>query len=78
MIGALELVEDKAAHRNFDAKLGVGGKVVDAMERHGVLTRAMIRDSVAFCPPLIITEAELDEMFGLTRKALDEVAAEVL
>ena len=78
MIGALELVADKAARENFDAKLGVGAKVVDAMERHGVLTRAMIRDSVAFCPPLIITEAELDEMFGLTRMALDEVAAEVL
>ncbi len=78
LIGALELVADKAAHGNFDPKLGVGVKVIDAMERHGVLSRAMINDSLAFCPPLIITGAELDEMFGIVRIALDEVAAEVL
>ena len=78
LIGALELVEDKAAHRNFDPKRGVGARVIDAMERHGALSRAMIRDSLAFAPPLIIIEAELAELFEIVRTALDEVAAEVL
>jgi adenosylmethionine-8-amino-7-oxononanoate aminotransferase len=37
----------------------------------------MANDSLAFSPPLIIEEAELDEVFEQTRKALDEVAASV-
>ena len=29
-------------------------------------------DSIAFCPPLIITEAEIAEMFARFGRALDE------
>lgn len=75
LIGALELVEDKASRKNFEPSRGVGARVVDVMEKKGVLGRAMINDSLAFSPPLIITKAELDEMFGIVREALDEVAA---
>ena len=78
MIGALELVEDKAARKNFDPKRGIGAKVMDTMEKHGALIRAMMNDSLGFAPPLVITKAELDELFGIVRTALDEVAAEVL
>jgi 4-aminobutyrate--pyruvate transaminase len=45
------------------------------MQRHGVIGRAMINDSLAFSPPLIISASELDEVFGVVRTALDEVAA---
>ncbi len=75
MIGALELVADKATRRNFPPGEGVAPKVVEAMERHGVIGRAMANDSLAFSPPLIIGETELAELFGRTRRALDEVAA---
>ena len=78
LIGALELVEDKAARKNFDPKRGIGVKVIDSMERHGALSRAMIHDSLGFAPPLIITKAELDELFAIVRVALDEVAATIL
>jgi len=40
-----------------------------------VVGRAMINDSLAFSPPLIIGEDELAELFGVVRVALDEVAA---
>jgi 4-aminobutyrate--pyruvate transaminase len=75
LIGALELVEDKAARKNFDPARGVAAHVVAAMQRHGVIGRAMINDSLAFSPPLIIGEDELSELFGVVRVALDEVAA---
>ena len=32
-------------------------------------------DSIGFCPPLIITEAEIDEMFNRFSRALDATEA---
>ncbi len=75
LIGALELVEDKAARRNFDPKRGIAAQVVAAMQKRGVIGRAMLNDSLAFSPPLIVNESELDEVFGVVRESLDEVFA---
>ena len=41
---------------------------------HGLILRSLV-DSVAFCPPLIITEAQIDDMFDRFAKALDETEA---
>ena len=43
-----------------------------AQER-GLMVRAMA-DSVALCPPLIITESEVNEMFDRFEAALDDTA----
>jgi 4-aminobutyrate--pyruvate transaminase len=75
LIGALELVEDKAARRNFDPARAIAPNVVAAMQRNGAIGRAMMNDSLAFSPPLIISEGELEELFGIVRKSLDEVLA---
>jgi 4-aminobutyrate--pyruvate transaminase len=40
----------------------------------GVISRA-IGDTLAFCPPMIITEAEIDEMFAPAEAALDATLA---
>lgn len=75
MIGALELVEDKDRRKNFPPAKLVAAQVVEAMQRQGVIGRAMLNDSLAFSPPLIIKEGELAELFGAVRLALDEVLA---
>jgi 4-aminobutyrate--pyruvate transaminase len=75
LIGALELVEDKAARKNFEPSRTVAAKVVEAMQRRGVIGRAMLNDSLAFSPPLIISEGDLGEVFGVVRESLDEVFA---
>jgi putrescine aminotransferase len=36
-----------------------------------------IRDSIVFCPPLIISHAEIDEMVAIIRKSLDEVEGQL-
>ena len=54
LIGALELVADKKTKRAFDPKKAVGAACVDLLQELGLIIRAM-GDSVAFCPPLIIT-----------------------
>jgi 4-aminobutyrate--pyruvate transaminase len=74
LIGALELVADKKTRANFDAKLGVGQQVVASAEKNGVILRAMAGDAIAFSPPLIIREDEIDEMFDRFSTALDSVA----
>ena len=71
LIGALELVTDKATKTPFDPKRGVGAQVVAKAQEHGVILRAM-GDTIAFSPPLIITEDEIAELLRRFGKALDE------
>jgi 4-aminobutyrate--pyruvate transaminase len=76
LMGGLELVADKATKRPFAAGLGMGLRVVRACEDEGLILRA-IGDVVAVCPPQIITEQQIDELFEMLTKALDRVEAEV-
>ena len=71
MIGAVELVADKKTKRPFDPKAGVGAKTVDFAQEHGLICR-MLGDSVALCPPLIMTESEINEMFDRLTLALHD------
>jgi 4-aminobutyrate---pyruvate transaminase len=71
LVGATELVADKATKRAFDPKQGVGTYLTARAQDHGLVLRAMI-DSVGFCPPLIITKKEIDALFDRYGKALDE------
>jgi 4-aminobutyrate--pyruvate transaminase len=67
LIGAVELVADKATKQPCDPKLAVGGFLAKRAHHHGLIIRAL-GDSIAFCPPLIIQEDEIDlllERFGL-------------
>ncbi len=71
LIGGAELVKDKQTKAPFEAKKGVGAKSVAFAQDEGLITRAM-GDRVAFCPPLIITEAQIEEMFDRYERALDK------
>jgi 4-aminobutyrate--pyruvate transaminase len=77
LIGALELVEDKATHKNFDPSRKIGGRYSKIAEANGVIARTLPNDVIAMSPPLIINEAELDEMFDGMEKSLDQLATEL-
>ena len=77
LIGAIELVANKSDKRAFEATASVGAAVVAAAQRNGLILRALAGDIVAFCPPLIITDEQVNEMFDAVEKALDEVEAHV-
>jgi 4-aminobutyrate--pyruvate transaminase len=77
LIGAVELVEDKARHRNFDPSLKVGPLVMNEAAERGLIVRALINDTIGFCPPLIITEAQIDDMFDRFAAALESAAGQV-
>jgi 4-aminobutyrate--pyruvate transaminase len=71
LIGAIELVADKASRTPFDPKAGVGAFLVKRAHHHGLIVRAL-GDSIAFSPPLIINEAEIDLMLERFSLALED------
>ena len=70
LIGALELVKSKETRENFDPSVAAycGDRCLD----HGLILRAAAGTSVAACPPLIITEDEIHQMFDRFKLALDD------
>ncbi|MCO5160005.1 MAG: aminotransferase [Mesorhizobium sp.] len=74
LVGGVELVADRRTKRSFDAKKGVGAALARFAEGHGAIVRA-IGDTIAFCPPMIITESELNELFDRFEKALADTEA---
>ena len=76
LLGAVELVEDKAERRYFAPNRRVGQICRDHCIENGLVMRA-VRDVMVVAPPLIITEAEIDEMVMRARRALDQTAADL-
>jgi 4-aminobutyrate--pyruvate transaminase len=74
LIGALEFVKNKQTRAPFDTPGQVGGQALKLAQAHGLLTRVLV-DSFPFCPPLIITEAEIADMLGRFKKTLDGLLA---
>jgi 4-aminobutyrate--pyruvate transaminase len=72
LVGAVELVADKASKRPFSPAVGIGAKVSALAEEQGLIPRAVAGHNIALCPPLIISEEEMDEMFDRLERALDE------
>jgi 4-aminobutyrate--pyruvate transaminase len=75
LIGAVELAKDPAARKPFDAKRGVGAYLVRRAQEHGLILRVMAGDIIAFSPPLVITEAEIDAMLERFDRALADTVA---
>ena len=74
LLCAVEIVRDRDTRTFFDAAEGVGGKVVAAMMRRGVIARAMPQgDIIGFAPPFCLTTAEADRIAETTAEALREV-----
>lgn len=70
LLGAVEIVADKSSKLAFDPARGVGKYCAAACEAEGLMARAF-GDTMGLCPPLIITESEIDEMFDRLTRALD-------
>jgi 4-aminobutyrate--pyruvate transaminase len=71
LVGTLELVQDKGTRKNFDPTFGVAAYAGERAQAHGVITRC-IGDNVNLCPPLIITEAQIGDLMGRIKLALDD------
>ncbi|MEE2995518.1 MAG: aspartate aminotransferase family protein [Pseudomonadota bacterium] len=70
LVGAIELVAKKKSKVSFEPVGTIGTYLTKKAQEQGLILRSM-GDRVAFSPPLIISDAEIDEMFQKFRNALD-------
>ncbi|HEY6356381.1 MAG TPA: aminotransferase [Burkholderiaceae bacterium] len=75
LIGAIELAEDPRQRKPFDPKRGVGAYFVRRAQEHGLITRTLSGDVIAFSPPLVISEPEIDALLECTERALADTLA---
>ena len=74
LIAAVELVQEKQPRKPFNLADGVGAYCFAACQDAGVILRNL-GDNVAFCPPLIINEDQVDELISKFAVGLDATLA---
>ncbi|MEM9045317.1 MAG: aminotransferase class III-fold pyridoxal phosphate-dependent enzyme, partial [Pseudomonadota bacterium] len=75
LLGCLEALMPEGRETPMAVQRDLGSALDEACERRGLIVRPLI-NMCAFSPPLVITEAEVDEMFDILSDAIDEVAKE--
>jgi adenosylmethionine-8-amino-7-oxononanoate aminotransferase len=75
LLGALELVADKATKRGFDPALKLADKTAAIAYKHGLVFRAFADNILGFAPALCYGEREFTLMFERLEKILDEILA---
>ena len=76
LMGALEAVADKATKTPFAGDLSVSERIANTCTDHGLICRPL-GQAVVLCPPYIMTEPQMDEMFNKLDAALTQVFAEL-
>jgi 4-aminobutyrate--pyruvate transaminase len=74
LIGAVEIVADKDSREQYPADVKAGAIVAEKIFEHGLIVRGLPGDAVATCPPLIIDEGQIDELFDKFERGLDDAA----
>jgi 4-aminobutyrate--pyruvate transaminase len=76
LLGAIELMADPERRVPFDPAQKVGARVVEHALDYGVILRPL-GDVISFCPPLIMSPAEIDFLFDAVTRALDRMWADL-
>jgi 4-aminobutyrate---pyruvate transaminase len=74
LMGALEMVSDKDSKAPFPDRLAVSERVSRQALKNGLICRPL-GQAVVLAPPFIITERQIEELFTLLRRTLDQVHA---
>ncbi|WP_353471875.1 aspartate aminotransferase family protein [Salipiger sp. H15] len=70
LIAGIELAKDKAKRLSFEPAGKVAPQVVKFCAEEGLILRA-VYETVALCPPLIVTEEDIDQILARLGRALD-------
>jgi putrescine---pyruvate transaminase len=72
LLGAIEIVSEPGTNKRFTGKEGVAGPIVrDMCIKNGLMVRG-IRDSIVMCPPLIISDTQINDLVDILQRSLDE------
>ena len=77
MLGAIELVKDKATRTRYTSDKSVGMVCRGHCFENGLIMRA-VGDTMIISPPLVISKSEIDELVEKARKCLDLTARALL
>ncbi len=72
LMALVEVVEDKASKKTFEPRWEIGQRLMETSRRKGVIVRCN-DTGFAVAPPLVITEAEVDELVDALGETLQEV-----
>ena len=76
LIGAVELVQDRASKQRFRPEGVVAAVCRERMQQRGVIVRA-VRDTLVAAPPLVAGRAEIDMLVKVMRASLDAIGREI-
>jgi len=71
LIAGIELVADKKTKARFDPTRQVNQIATNFAEDNGLIVRPLPVDRLALCPPLVITQEEIDDLFDRLTRTLD-------
>jgi len=72
LIGGLELVANKETREQFPPASKAAMAAVEKILGQNLILRPLPGDVIGICPPLIVTEKEIDDIFDRTKRGLDE------
>lgn len=76
LLGAIELVADKATKERFDPALKIPDRLFAQGYRNGVIFRSFPDNIIGLAPALCASDAEMDEIFARIRRTLDDLLEE--
>lgn len=71
LLGAIELVTDKATKAGFAPELDIGGRLAQLTWDNGVIVRCFANAVIGFAPALCCSDDEMDLIFERVGKSLD-------
>ena len=71
LIGAIEFAYDK--NKKFDISKKIAAQACKIIQEKGVILRALPGDIIGFCPPLIVSNNQIDEMFDIIEGSMPEI-----
>ncbi len=71
LIGGLEIVANKETKEQFPPATKAAVQIVEKILAEKLIIRPLPGDAIGICPPLIVTEDEIDEIFDRIKRGLD-------
>lgn len=72
LIAAVEIVADKESKAQFAADRQLSQRMMEALLAKGLYTRVLF-DVIALCPPLVVTDEQIDRMVRIVKETIPEV-----